>query len=91
MCSACAQTSGIADPLGSPRSSSSAGIGVGVPHLLGQQLPGLAPRLHRRQQPLRLGAAAGRQLVVRALAGEQRPDAADAGAVDTAQPSSCSP
>ena len=81
MCSACAQTSGIADPLGLPGSSSTSGIGVAVPHLLGQQLARARAGLQRREQPLRLGAAAGRQLVVRPLAGQQRPDAADAGAV----------
>ena len=81
MCSACAQTSGIAEPLGWPGSSSRSGIGAAVPHLLGQQLAGAGAGLHRRQQPLRLGAAAGRQFVVRALAGQQRPDTADAGAV----------
>ena len=38
--------------------------------------------LHRGEQPPRLVVMAGRELVMRALAGQQRPGPADAGAVE---------
>ena len=52
---------------------------VGVPNLLGDHPARARHRRHRRQ--IRERIVAGAQLVMAALAGQQRPAAADAGAV----------
>ena len=83
MCSACAQTSGIAEPLGPPRQQLPLRDVGGPSHTCsGSSLPWLAHASSAASNRVGLGLAAGQQLVVRALAGQQRPDAADAGAVE---------
>ena len=82
ICSACAQTSGIAEPDGRPRNSSRSGMSSASQTCSGSRWPSLAKPSKRAQQRLGLGAVAGGQLVMRALAGEQRPGPADAGAVE---------
>ena len=80
--SACAQTSGIAEPDGSPGASSRDGNRRSVPDLLRDEPAGAGLRFDGREQRLRLGLAPGGQRVMRALAGQQRPDPADADAVE---------
>ena len=82
--SACAQTSGIAEPDGRPKNSSRSGMSAASQICSGKRPLFAGEGLMVRHERSRRHPAAGGQLVVRALAGQQRPRAADAGAVERA-------
>ena len=75
--SACAQTRGIAEPVGLPGAKVPFGNGRGVPHLLGNEAAGTGLRLDRREQRFRLLTLSRRKRVVRPFARQERPGAAD--------------
>jgi len=55
---------------------------LGIPHLLGDEVAVACEPLHRGEEPLGLRRAPGGELVMRALAGEERPGPPDPGAVE---------
>ena len=79
MYSAWAHTSGIAPRSVHRATATLSGLAALVPNLLGNQSDPDRMALHRRQ--IRAGIAAGRQLIVSALGGQQRPRPADAGSI----------
>ena len=84
ICSACAQTRGIADPEGRPRKSSRSGTSSPSQTCSGRRCPSLPHASNVRSKRPASRGSAGREFVMGALSGKERPQSADARTVERA-------